>query len=101
MDKAYTILFTAALVILGIGLFVCLLRAVRGPSAADRVLSINMIGTITIALIAVISVLMDQGYLMDVAILYALLSFLSVVILSKIYVGIYRARREREGKSND
>ena len=46
MNAAYETLFTLALCILGVLLFLCLLRAIRGPRIADRVVGINMIGTI-------------------------------------------------------
>lgn len=100
MDNAYTLLIGAALVLLGISLFVCLYRAVRGPATSDRIIAINMIGTVTILLILLLSLLMDEGYLMDIALIYAMLSFLSVVLLCRIYIGIHRARKEREEKNH-
>ena len=100
MDNLYAVLMQGAMIILGLCLFVCLYRAVRGPETSDRIIAINMIGTITIALIILLSLLMQEGYLMDIALIYAMLSFLAVVLLCKIYIGILRARREREGKKH-
>ena len=95
MSAAYEMLFTAVLVVLGVLMFFCLLRAVLGPRVADRVVGINMIGTIAIVMVAVLAVMLREGYLVDIAIIYAMLSFLAVVVLVKIYVGVYRAQRAR------
>ena len=48
MTQAYTTLFTAALLILGALMIACLVRAILGPRIADRLVSINMTGTIAI-----------------------------------------------------
>ena len=47
MAEAYAVLMQGATITLGIALFVCLFRAVRGPSVADRIVAINMTGTVT------------------------------------------------------
>ena len=96
MSAAYEMLFTIVLVILGILMFLCFLRAVLGPRVADRLVGINMTGTIAIVMIAILALLQREGYLIDVAIIYAMLSFLAVVVLTKIYVGVYRAQRAAE-----
>ena len=38
---------------------------------------------------------------MDIAIIYAMLSFLAVVVLAKIYIGVYLARKAKEGDENE
>lgn len=55
--------------------FLCLLRAVLGPTAADRVAAINVIGTKTMVLIALVSFISGQEYFIDVALIYALIAF--------------------------
>ena len=101
MTEAYNMLFTIALAVLGVLLFLCLLRAILGPRIADRVVGINMIGTIVIMMIAILSLMLGEGYLVDIAIIYAMLSFLAVVVLAKIYIGVYRAQRVKEEEQND
>ena len=98
MSAAYQALFTAVLLVLGGLMFFCLLRAVLGPRVADRVVGINMIGTIVIDMVAVLALLLNEGYLVDIAIIYAMLSFLAVVLLVKIYIGVYRARKAGKEK---
>ena len=101
MNAAYETLFSVTLSILGVLLFPCLLRAIRGPRIADRVVGINMIGTIIIMMIAILSLMLEEGYLVDIAIIYAMLSFLAVVVLVKIYIGIYRSQKIEEENRHD
>ena len=101
MTEAYKLLFSVVLAVLGILLFLCLLRAILGPRIADRVVGINMIGTIVIMMIAILSLMLGEGYLVDIAIIYAMLSFLAVVVLAKIYIGVYLARKAKEGDENE
>ncbi|MDY5219638.1 MAG: monovalent cation/H+ antiporter complex subunit F [Eubacteriales bacterium] len=101
MTEAYNLLFTVVLAVLGVLLFLCLLRAILGPRIADRVVGINMIGTIIILMIAILALMLGEGYLVDIAIIYAMLSFLAVVVLAKIYIGVYRAQRVKEEEQND
>lgn len=101
MSAAYETLFTVTLVVLGVLLFPCLLRAIRGPRIADRVVGINMIGTIIIMMIAILSLMLEEGYLVDIAIIYAMLSFLAVVVLVKIYIGVYRSQKIEEENRHD
>ena len=101
MTEAYNLLFTIALAVLGVLLFLCLLRAILGPRIADRVVGINMIGTIVIMMIAILALMLGEGYLVDIAIIYAMLSFLAVVVLVKIYIGVYLARKAKEGDEDE
>ena len=100
MDNAYMYLIQGTMALLGIALFFCLYRAVKGPSTSDRIVAINMIGTLTLLLILLVALVTGEGYLMDIALLYAMLSFLAVVLLSKIYIGIERAKKAKEEKQN-
>jgi len=101
MSAAYETLFMITLAILGVLLFPCLLRAIRGPRIADRVVGINMIGTIIIMMIAILALMLEEGYLVDIAVIYAMLSFLAVVVLVKIYIGVYRAQKIEEEERHD
>ena len=71
----------------------CLIRAILGPRLADRIVAINMIGTMTIVEIAILALYMRESYLFDVCLIYALISFLAVVVLTKIYEGAYQERK--------
>ncbi len=81
-----------------------LVRAVAGPKIADRLMAINMVGTIGIFLMAVVAVKLNEDYLLDISIIYAMISFLSVVILTKVYMGVHdenvlrKHKRDREAR---
>ena len=87
-----------AIGILAIFLLICLIRAIIGPSVSDRIVSVNMMGTIVMVIIAMLAIMMEEGYLVDICIIYAMISFLAVVALTKLYLGIYRKRKEREAE---
>lgn len=97
MDKAYSILYNGALIVIGVLLLFTLIRAIRGPRIADRIIAVNMMGTLVVITICALAFLMNEGYLVDVAIVYTMLSFLAVVLLTKVYMGVYRQKRKEKG----
>ena len=104
MNEAYELLYTVALGVIGVLLLLCLIRAIRGPRIADRVIAVNMMGTLTVIIICILAFMMGEGYLVDVSITYTMLSFLAVVVLTKIYMGVYREKRrkaEEEAQRHD
>ena len=96
LDAAYGLVCTAAMAVLVALCILSLVRCIRGPRISDRVLAVNMIGTLTIAMVAVLTVFLGEGYLADVALVYAMISFLAVIVLCKVYTGIYRERKHEE-----
>lgn len=99
LEQAYEIFFTAILIILAILVVLCLVRAIRGPRIADRIVAVNMMGTMVIVIIAVLSVMLGEGYLVDICIIYALISFLAVIVLTKVYMGVYAEKKDAEAKA--
>ena len=99
--NAYNVLFQSALVVLAVLTLLCLIRAIQGPRIADRIVSINMISTLTIAMIGILAIRQNQGYLVDVALIYALIGFLAVVVLCKVYMGITLEAREQKQKEDE
>ena len=86
IETAYSILFLGALIWFSILICTMLIRSIIGPRITDRILCINMIGTMVICCIAILSRLLKESYLVDVALIYAMISFLSVLILATIYI---------------
>lgn len=93
LEQAYTILYTAALILLGLALIAALVRAIRGPRTADRVMGINMAGTLTILSVLLLSRLLEQDWLLDVALIYAMISFIAVVVLTRIFVTVHMEKK--------
>ena len=87
--NAYQILYTVALSVLAVGILFAMIRAIKGPRIADRVVAVNMIGTMTMLAIAILAMALNQSYLLDVCLIYVMISFLAVVVLSKIYITVH------------
>ena len=99
--QQYNVLFYGILSVLAIMLALCLMRAVIRPKIADRLVAINMMGTMVIVSIALLAVIKKQGYLVDICLIYAMISFLAVVVLTRIYTGVYREAKEHEKTKGD
>ena len=96
VEQAYHSLGVVSMVVLVVLAILCLLRCIRGPRVSDRVLAVNMVGTLTIVMVGVLVVMLGEGYLADVALVYAMISFLAVVVLCKVYTGIYREHKHEQ-----
>lgn len=77
--------------------FVAFLRLVRGPTISDRVLALDMLVTVGIGFIAVLTVRTGYGQYLDVAIALGLVGFLATVAFARYIIARGRRpdRRER------
>lgn len=96
MENAYQILYLAILFALAIGILLSLIRAIRGPRMADRVMGINMIGTMTLLTIAVLALYLKESWLLDVSLLYGMISFLAVAVLALMRIDRQKAENMEE-----
>ena len=94
MNMYVELFLGVVLVIMALTSFTYLFRCVIGPMAFDRILAINSLGTIIILMICIIAVLQGESYIIDVALIYAMLSFVTVVILCKSYLTSHKKERE-------
>ncbi|MFH0925591.1 MAG: monovalent cation/H+ antiporter complex subunit F [bacterium] len=79
----FELLLKIALLILSCTMFFCLYRAILGPTTLDKLIGINVIGTKSIVAIVFIGIIFNQGYLFDIALLYALLVFIATIAFVK------------------
>ncbi|MCQ4937160.1 MULTISPECIES: monovalent cation/H+ antiporter complex subunit F [Anaerotignum] len=93
MSEFMKMLLEIALAILALGICVIFIRAIIGPRFTDRIVAINMIGTMTTAIICILSVYLKEICLIDVSLVYTLLSFLAVVIICHV-VSLHHKGRE-------
>ncbi|MCR5784887.1 MAG: sodium:proton antiporter [Eubacterium sp.] len=93
-------ILTVALVIFAILIILCLVRAIIGPRVTDRIVASNMMGTMVMAVIAILTVFLGEGYLADICLVYAMISFLAVVVLTKVYTGVYLEKKEEKEKKD-
>ena len=70
-----------------------LARALLGPTVYDRVLAVNMIGTKTVLVLAVITFLIDRPDFLDLALAYALINFIGVLAVLEFF----RKRAQQTG----
>lgn len=54
-------------------------RLARGPSLPDRIVALDLIGVLSVGIIAIYSIAVDQAMLLDVAIVLAVIAFLGTV----------------------
>lgn len=96
IETAYHYLFTGALLVLGILIMLGLIRAILGPLTTDRIVAVNMISTAVIVMIGILALMLKEGYLADVGLIYAMISFLAVVVLCKVFMGVHNENKEKE-----
>ena len=93
IEQAYSILFTVVLVCLGIAAFISLIRTITGKTMINRFIGINILTTITLIAICILAILFKEAYLPDVAIVFALLSCIAVMLLCKIYINLFEKKQ--------
>jgi len=71
--------FIAAAVFLLITIFVGLIRLVQGPTAVDRILTIQLFGSTGVAILLLLSAALEQPALQDIALVFALLAIMTTV----------------------
>lgn len=84
----------AGAVALALLILATLVRAVLGPRFTDRIVAVNVIGTLVIAELMVLSVRLKEEFLVDIALVFALLSFLSVVVAFQTVM----TRQKKQGR---
>jgi multicomponent Na+:H+ antiporter subunit F len=89
IDSAYRMLLWISTVFLSLLLCACLVLAIIGPRFTDRIVAINLICAKGIIMISVLSYLRSDNGLLDIAVVYSMISFLVVVVLSKCYTTLH------------
>ena len=79
-------------------MILALVRALRGPSVYDRVLAVNMFGTKTALLLAVIAFLFNRPDFLDLALAYALINLVGVLAVLEF---IQTKPRKMEASDHD
>lgn len=78
-------------VFLLVGLLICAVRAVRGPTLPDRVVGLDTVATLMVAFAAVFAIETGEAAFLDIAIALALVAFLATVAFAR-----YVERRGRQ-----
>ena len=75
----------ACMMALGVSILIALIRVILGPTAFDRVLAVNSIGTIVIIGVVVHGFIMGRPEFVDIAILYSILNFIGTFSVLKLF----------------
>ena len=67
--------------------FLCLYRVLRGPTPADRIVAVDILGILVVGFCALFVIYTPRDYFMDIAIAWALLGFLGALTLAKYLEG--------------
>ena len=76
-----TMIFTV--IVMAILMAVAFIRAIIGPTSLDRNTVINVIGTKTVVVMVLISFIYEDYFFVDVALVYALISFIATICVAK------------------
>jgi len=78
-------MFIAAALGILVAMALAMTRALLGPTVYDRVLAVNMFGTKTVLMIAVLGFLTGRPDFLDLALLYALINFVGTLAVLKFF----------------
>jgi multicomponent Na+:H+ antiporter subunit F len=65
----------------------CLYRVIKGPSIADRMVGIDILGILVVGICAIITVMTDRPFILDIGIAWIILSFVGTLTLAKYLEG--------------
>lgn len=75
--------YLIVLIVLLLSIVLAIIRVIRGPTAPDRVVGLDTINTIVISGMVIFGAAFNEVIYIDVAIVYALLSFISTLFIAK------------------
>ena len=99
LENAYNILYLSALICTAVAMVLALIRCITGKRIVDRIICVNMMCNEATLAIAILALYMKQSYLLDVCLIYVMLSFLSVLILTKVFITVYLNRKKKEDEA--
>ena len=76
-------LYAISIMAVLLGAALALYRALKGPRTVDRVLAVNVLGTKTVIVIALVGFLYGRPHFLDLALIYALINFIATIAFLK------------------
>lgn len=76
-------MFVAAGAAILVAILLFLVRALAGPTAYDRILAVNGLGTKTVIFVALLGFINGRPEFLDIALLYALINFVATIAILK------------------
>ncbi len=73
--------------ILGFSVLLIFIRFLKGPTLQDRVIALDMFTTVSTSFLVMLSLFLENSYFLDVSLVYSIISFISVIAISKYLEG--------------
>jgi len=73
--------------LIGLGVLFAIIRLIAGPSSFDRVVGLDTLNIIITAAIVMIALVLESSLYLDIALAYAILSFLETVVFARFLEG--------------
>lgn len=95
-ETIYNGFVIAMMVVMAVVIFGYFIRTILGPHFSDRILAVNSISTIVMLFIGALAVMQGENYIVDMALIYAVLGFITVIILCKSYLRSHKKERAND-----
>ncbi len=76
-----------ALALMALGMIMSAIRFVKGPTAADRVVALDTLTTISVSALVLLAYVFQRFIYVDVALVYAVLGFIGVIVIARYLEG--------------
>jgi len=70
-------------IIICAGIILCIVRMVKGPTAADRAIAMDTATTVSVGLLVLLGYIFDRYVYLDVALVYSIISFVGLIALAR------------------
>jgi len=71
------------IIIIGIGIIFCIIRMIKGPTAADRAIAVDTVTTIIVALLVLLGFVFQRYVYLDVSLVYSIISFVGLIAIAR------------------
>jgi len=71
------------IIIIGISIILCILRMIKGPTAADRAIAVDTVTTIIVALLVLLGFVFKRYIYLDVSLVYSIISFVGLIAIAR------------------
>ena len=78
-------MYLAVTIAIVVTMALALIRGLCGPTIYDRILALNMFGTVTVMLLSVLALAVGRPDFLDIAMIYALMNFIGTTALLKFF----------------
>ena len=100
LEAAYSYLYISVLILLGVAMFIALIRSITGKTMVNRFVGVNILTTLVAIAICILCLFLKESYISDVAVVYVMLSCIAVMLLNKLYINLFQKKKDNEKEEN-